>query len=60
VGEVEEIVHLLQNFGPRIAGYNWKLQCRSILRTFMGRSKDFEKEPDWARLQAIQEELRTQ
>jgi len=60
VGEVEEIVDLLQNFGPRVAGYNWKLQCRSILRTFMGRWKDFEDEPEWAKLQALQEELRTQ
>ena len=35
------------------------MQARfSILRTFMGRTRDFEDEPEWARLTALQEELR--
>ncbi|KAH9899392.1 tetratricopeptide repeat domain 27 [Cubamyces lactineus] len=58
VGEVEEIVDVLRNFGPRVAGFNWKLQARSIVRTFMGRTRDFEDEPEWARLTALQEEIR--
>ncbi|RDX55321.1 TPR-like protein [Lentinus brumalis] len=58
VGEVEEIVDVLRNFGPRVEGFNWKLQARSVLRTFMGRTKDFEDEPEWARLVALQEEIK--
>ncbi|OBZ70468.1 TPR repeat-containing protein C19B12.01 [Grifola frondosa] len=58
VGEVEEIVDVLRNFGPRSEGSNWKLQARSILRTFMGRTKDFEDEPQWSRLTELQEDIR--
>ncbi|KAL1940060.1 hypothetical protein VTO73DRAFT_9395 [Trametes versicolor] len=58
VGEVEEIVDVLRNFGPRVDGFKWKLQARSIVRTFMGRTKDFEDEPEWARLTTLQEEIR--
>ncbi|KAJ8519695.1 hypothetical protein ONZ45_g3395 [Pleurotus djamor] len=61
VVEVEEIVDILRNFGPRIqtGGTNWRLQARSIVRTFMGRMKDgFEDEPEWSRLVDLQEELR--
>ncbi|KAI0329639.1 TPR-like protein [Cubamyces sp. BRFM 1775] len=58
VGEVEEIVDVLRNFGPRVAGFNWKLQARSIVRTFIGRTRDFEDEPEWARLTALQEEIK--
>lgn len=58
VSEVEEIVDVLRNFGPRVEGYKWRLQARSILRTFMGRTRDFEDESDWSRLAALQEELR--
>ena len=58
VGEVEEIVDVLRNFGPRVEGYKWRLQARSVLRTFMGRTRDFEDEPDWSRLTELQEELR--
>ncbi|KAF5364193.1 hypothetical protein D9756_000101 [Leucocoprinus leucothites] len=56
--EVEEIVDLLRNFGPRVEGYNWRLQARSIVRTFTGRTKDFEDEPGWGRLKDLQDELR--
>ncbi|KAI0355461.1 TPR-like protein [Trametes cingulata] len=58
VGEVEEIVDVLRNYGSRVDGFNWKLQARSIVRTFMGRTKDFEDEPEWARLTTLQEEIR--
>lgn len=59
VKEVEEIIDVLRNFGPRAEGYRWKLQVRSVLRTFMGRTREnFEDEPDWARLTELQEELR--
>lgn len=59
VDEVEEVVDVLRNFGPRhVEGFNWKLQARSIVRTFMGRTKDFEDEPEWARLVALQGEIR--
>ncbi|KAH7926797.1 TPR-like protein [Leucogyrophana mollusca] len=60
VSEVEEIVAILGNFGPRVEGYNWKLQGRSIVRTFMGRSKDFEDEAEWTRLSDLQAELRSE
>lgn len=60
VGEVQEIVDVVRNFGPRVEGFNWKYQGRSIVRTFMGRSKDFKDEPEWARLLEIQEELRSE
>ena len=46
VTEVEEIVDILKNFGPRVEVYKWKLQARSLVRTFAARTKDFEDEPD--------------
>ncbi|KAI0690843.1 TPR-like protein [Cytidiella melzeri] len=58
VNEVEEIVDVLRNFGPRVEGSKWRLQARSVIRTFMGRTKDFEDEPDWSRLVRLQEDLR--
>lgn len=58
IREVEDIVDILRNFGPRVDGFNWQFQGRSIVRTFVGRSKDFEDEPEWARLLELQEELR--
>lgn len=58
VTEVEEIVDILRNFGPRVEGHKWRLQARSVVRTFMGRTRDFEDEPEWARLVALQDELR--
>ncbi len=57
VREVEETVDILRNFGPRIEGYKWKLQARSIVRTFVGRTKDFEDEPEWEGLRVLQGEL---
>jgi len=58
VADVEDIVDVLRNFGPRVEGFKWKLQARSIVRTFMGRTKDFEDEPEWSRLTRLQEEIR--
>jgi hypothetical protein len=58
VSQVEEIVDVLRNFGPRVEGSNWQFQGRSIVRTFMGRSKDFEDEPEWSRLVDLRDELR--
>ncbi|KAF8841574.1 tetratricopeptide repeat domain 27, partial [Paxillus ammoniavirescens] len=59
VNEVEDVVDILRNFGPRVQGFNWRHQGRSIVRTFVGRSKDFEDEPEWSRLIDIQNELRS-
>jgi len=42
VREVEDIYDVLVNYRPEVEGSKWKLQARSILRTFMGRTKDFE------------------
>jgi hypothetical protein len=57
VYEVEETVDLLRNFGPRVEGLKWKLQAKSILRTFMGRTRDFQDEPQWQHLVDLKEEL---
>ena len=59
VQEVEEIVELFRNFGPRVEGSNWRFQARSILRIFIGRSKNFEDEAEYSRLRDLQDELRT-
>ncbi|KZV93068.1 TPR-like protein [Exidia glandulosa HHB12029] len=59
--EVEEIVDVLRNLGPRAeggSGSKWKLQARGLVRTFASRSKDFQDEPEWAKVEAMQEELK--
>ncbi|KAF8165895.1 tetratricopeptide repeat domain 27 [Crassisporium funariophilum] len=58
VADVEDIVDILRNFGPRVEGYKWKLQARSIVRTFVGRTRDFEDESEWTRLTELQDDLR--
>lgn len=74
VGEVEEFVDVLRNFGPRAAAESnssegsdgkqkregsWAFQARSVVRTFMGRTRDsFEDEPEWERLVALSEDLK--
>lgn len=61
IGDVEDIVDALGNFGPRSQGdgANWRLQARSIVRTFIGKTKDsFEDEPEWAKVQAMLDELK--
>ncbi|KAI0029588.1 hypothetical protein K488DRAFT_56076 [Vararia minispora EC-137] len=57
VREVEETVDLLRNFGPRVEGFKWKLQAKSIIRTFMGRTRDFQDEPEWRKLENLKEDL---
>ena len=40
------------------AARTWEAQARSILRTFLARSKStFGDDPDWQRLKVVQEEL---
>ena len=58
VTEVEEVVDVLRNFGPRVDGYNWRLQGRSIVRTFLGKTREFEGEPGWSALTQLSEDLR--
>ncbi|KAI6040433.1 hypothetical protein EDC04DRAFT_2996759 [Pisolithus marmoratus] len=60
VNEVGEIEDILANFGPRVENFDWKHQGRSILRTFIGRSKDFEDEPEWPRLTEMLDCLRSE
>ncbi|KAJ6536540.1 hypothetical protein DFH09DRAFT_1042744 [Mycena vulgaris] len=62
ISDVEDIVDALRNFGPRVQdeGANkWRLQARSIVRTFMGKTKDpFEDEPEWGKLEGMLDELK--
>ncbi|KAH8118839.1 TPR-like protein [Phellopilus nigrolimitatus] len=69
IGEVEEIVDVLHNFGPRaeeaVSGETepragkWRMQARSIVRTFMARTRDaFEDDRDWEKLVTLQDELK--
>ncbi|KAI9447511.1 TPR-like protein, partial [Lactarius indigo] len=58
VREVEEICGVLVNYGPKVEGSKWTLQARSIVRTFMGRTKDFEDEPEWSRLVELLDDLK--
>jgi hypothetical protein len=57
VREVEEVC-VLVNYGPRVEGSKWALQARSVVRTFMGRTKDFKEEPEWSRLVELLDELK--
>jgi hypothetical protein len=60
VTEVEEIVDVLRNFGPKVEGYKWGLQARSITRSFMGKTREtFEDEPEWQRLVDLTEDLKS-
>ena len=74
VGEVEEYVDVLRNFGPKAAedrksqgdagagrkrDGGWAFQARGVVRTFMGRTRSsFEDEPDWDRLKDLAEDLK--
>lgn len=59
VGDIQDIVDVLRNFGPRTEGGKWLQQARSIVRTFVSRSReDFEDDPNWEKLTRLQEELR--
>ncbi|CAK5268629.1 unnamed protein product [Mycena citricolor] len=61
VTDVEEVVDALKNLGPRVevGDSKWRGQARSIVRTFMAKTKDaFEDEPEWATLTALLDALK--
>ncbi|KAJ7132862.1 hypothetical protein C8R43DRAFT_652780 [Mycena crocata] len=61
IHDVEDVVDALRNFGPRSQdeAAKWRLQARSIVRTFMGKTKDtFEDEPEWAKIEELLDELK--
>lgn len=64
---VEEVVGMLENLGPRekktgggeLVAKDWKFQARSLVRTFLGRTKEaFEDEKAWERLKELVAELK--
>lgn len=75
VSEVTEFVDVLRNFGPRAReedeesegpdgkkkrSGSWQFRARTVVRTFMGRTKDsFENETEWAKLTEILDDLKT-
>ncbi|KAJ1309327.1 hypothetical protein OPQ81_004988 [Rhizoctonia solani] len=70
VTEVTELVDVLRNLGPRAQGEgaeegknrgSWQFQARSLVRSFMGRTKaSFEDEPEWEGLKDLLEELKSE
>lgn len=68
VREVEEMVDVLLNFGPRVDrehggnGKKWRNQGRSIVKGFMRRTRGmgFEDSVEWERLVALEESLRNE
>jgi hypothetical protein len=57
--EVDDIVDILRNFGPRVEGFNWSLQAKSIVRSFVGKTKEsFQDEPEWEKLTELLEDLK--
>ena len=59
VGEVDAVVDALRDLGPRVPGSRWAFQAQSIVRTFMGKTRDFADEPEWARLEGVRDGLRS-
>ena len=62
---VEEVVGMLENLGPKDGkdglpiAKDWKFQARSLVRTFLGRTKGaFEDEPAFERLQELGKALK--
>ncbi|KAI5480633.1 TPR repeat containing protein [Pseudohyphozyma bogoriensis] len=62
---VEEVVGMLENLGPKDGkdgkevAPDWKYQARSLVRTFLGRTKEsFEDEPEFEKLKELVAELR--
>jgi hypothetical protein len=60
--EVGELVEVLRGYGPKADpetdGRKWKVMARSVLRTFMAKSKEaFEGEEGWAQLEELMKEL---
>ncbi|KAG8683841.1 hypothetical protein FRC08_014037 [Ceratobasidium sp. 394] len=69
VTEIEEVVDVMRNLGPRAQeeegegrkGGTWQFQARSLVRTFMGRTKaSFGDEPEWDRLKDLLDELKNE
>ncbi|EJD55316.1 TPR-like protein [Auricularia subglabra TFB-10046 SS5] len=61
ISEVGATVDVLRDLGSRADGHGsdkWRIQARGLVRTFAARSKDFVDEPEWARVEALQEELK--
>ncbi|GAA6040882.1 hypothetical protein JCM8097_003167 [Rhodosporidiobolus ruineniae] len=63
--QVEETVSMLENLGSKdredgeLVAKDWKFQARSLVRTFLGRTKGaFEDEPEYERLKDLVKELR--
>ncbi|KAF8625489.1 hypothetical protein AX15_005348 [Amanita polypyramis BW_CC] len=67
VREIEDIVDVLRNFGPRAeeavgggVGNKWRMQAKSIVRTFLARTRDeHEGEGGWDKLVKLGEELKS-
>ncbi|GAA6016062.1 hypothetical protein JCM11491_000656 [Sporobolomyces phaffii] len=62
---VEEVVDMLENLGTKdgtdgdMIAKDWKFQARSLVRTFLGRTKGaFEDEPEYDKLKELLAELR--
>ncbi|CUA67871.1 TPR repeat-containing protein C19B12,01 [Schizosaccharomyces pombe 972h-] [Rhizoctonia solani] len=66
VAEITELVDVLRNLGPRVQDEggeqkkgSWQFQARSLVRTFMGRTRaGFEDEPEWGSLKELLNELK--
>ena len=62
---VHEVVEMLENLGTKdgkdgdMIAKDWKFQARSLVRTFLGRTKGaFEDEPEYEKLKDLVAELR--
>lgn len=70
VVEIQELVDVMRNLGPRAQDEEdgegkrrgtWQFQSRSLVRTFMGRTKSsFGDEPEWDRLKELLDELKNE
>ncbi|KAF8602560.1 tetratricopeptide repeat domain 27 [Ceratobasidium sp. AG-I] len=70
VVEIEELVDVMRNLGPRAQEEEggehkrrgtWQFQARSLVRTFMGRTKSsFGDEPEWEGLKELLDELKNE
>ncbi|GAA5840312.1 hypothetical protein JCM9279_002343 [Rhodotorula babjevae] len=64
--QVDTLVSMLENYGDKerkdgsgLVAPDWKFQARSLVRTFLGRTKSaFEDEPEYERLKELVKELR--
>ncbi|GAA5820437.1 hypothetical protein JCM11251_005628 [Rhodosporidiobolus azoricus] len=62
---VDEVVTMLENLGTKdkedgeLVAKDWKFQARSLVRTFLGRTKEaFEDEPEYQHLKDLLQELK--